>query len=556
MSFYDEESASPPLPLPLPLPRVGIVSVQRESRGFGQWLAHHASIGVDRVFLRFEGDVGPLTAATVKENAHWVKVLEHDDNPNMSVTFDEVAKRCEAFATRVVSSRDTDVDWVIHIDADELVHCPAGIKAVFGSVVPEDAKTVRLDTLEAVLNDANADGSLLPFGDDCAVSFRTPLATQAAGRAAGRVGPGNAGRGQCWFTGKPVHFMDSANAVVLHFECLTMADWLDKFWPRVTLTPLEFRRMALDYYRDSVQALQRSATDTHAHAAVFRKYRTAAGHASLGRPNVRLQHIFFRGSCQPEATTSPCQVPPPLPSPAISRSASPRGTTSEPTTTTPPAPGPAPGPLDPRSETEEQEQPRFSTPVGPRLRPLQLPPQQPSPLSLHRAAAAAAVAAPAPVRLRPPSPPSPPALRRPSAPPLRSTPAAFASVNGPPSSWQRSARPGSSPEPRPAPRLAPPPSYVEAPACLDDDWPPEEEEFRQQQQPPFRQQHQSQRELLGAQQRLLFGRSRSLDAPLLAPPSPPSSTSGRKPGHLGLLGFTVMERRTAPMSSRKGGLLY
>lgn len=565
--------------------RVGIVSVHRESRGFPQWLAHHQSVGVHRVFLRFEGEVSPLTAALVKDQSAWVTVLEHDDNPHLSMTFDELAKRCEAFATRVVTSCDTDVEWLVHIGSDELLHCPSrSVGLALADAVAPEAKTVRLDTLEAVLLNPEAvtTTTLLPFGDETAVAFRTPLALQAGvGRAAGRVGAANAARGTGWFTGKPVHYMDSAALVVLQFDCLTLEDWYNKFMARVSLTPLELRRLATEYDKDSVRALQRSTTDTLAHAAVFWKYRTAEGHATLGRPNVHLQQIFFQSYCQPEATTSPCPTTTPEPpQPTTPPSASPLGTTWAPTTTTTATTlvSPTPAPLEPLDLSSARESPpRFSTPVGPQTQPLELPPLQqdqqqmpppPPPPPTQTPLPALRLASPRPLR------------QPPGAPPLRSLRGNDEFANAPSSSSAKSARSLSLPIPSAAPSrsgLLPPLS--QAPTSRPPQSPPASWATARQQPQPLPQQHPGSHPYYGApelqplplpppqgrpsrtvdaQQALLFGLSRAGSngqAAASGPPSPPSSTSGRKPGHLPLLGFTVTERRTA-VSARRGGLLF
>lgn len=279
--------------------RVGVVSTQSRPPDLRRWLAHHRAVGVHAVYLRWEGDIGHADREVLEDNRDWVSVVEHVDV--LPDTPGNVCPRQAQFATRVAGTV-AETDWVVHIDDDELLYCPiAPIDSVFESV-PPDAVTVRIDNLEAVLEDADAKPVASPFENPRAVLFRRGLAAYGNGKAAAKVGVGNSARSCHWFVGKPVYNMPPRSLLVLHFEALTLADWRRKFSQRLDISASELRHVPFAYYRDSVAVLKRADATAEEEARVFRRYRTAVGHRELGESTLCLRRIAFdaypqRGPC-------------------------------------------------------------------------------------------------------------------------------------------------------------------------------------------------------------------------------------------------------------------
>lgn len=293
--------------------RIGIVSVQSSPPDLKGWIAHHLRIGVAQFFLRWEGSVSDADRAVLDSHRDVVQVIEHE--VEMDATPGSVCKRQEKFAT-LVANRYADTDWLLHIDADELLHCPvARIDRVFESV-PTDTKTVRFDNLEAVLESEDEPIETL-FGDEHKVLFRSGKAAYGNGKAGTRVGVGNNARGCHWFSAKPVFNLPQRSLCVLHFDSLEFDDWHRRFSRRKDISEAELRNTPFQYYKDSVTAIRKHGNDHAALYAVFRKYRTAVGHVELGESPLRLRRILFHtypqvGASCLDVSTPSVSLPAPL----------------------------------------------------------------------------------------------------------------------------------------------------------------------------------------------------------------------------------------------------
>lgn len=271
------------------LPTVGVVSMQTEPPDLGKWLHHHKCVGVARVYLRLEGAVSEGVAATLAANRDWVDVVEHDvgapeDTPAQNT------RRQEAFVNRVLTgSHPCTVDWLVHIDDDELLFANSSLVAAFAAV-PAQHGVVRIDNVEAVLETFDPDATAA-FPPSQTVLFRAPVAAYANGKCACRVGVSNiTARGAHTFVGGGQPFALPTRLVqVLHFECMSVAAWRRKFTRRAAgISDSELRHVPFAYYRESVAAVRVPDDCTP-----FVQYRTAAGHTALGHSPLVLRRILF-----------------------------------------------------------------------------------------------------------------------------------------------------------------------------------------------------------------------------------------------------------------------
>ena len=116
-----------------------------------RFVNYHLNIGMDHLYLYFDDpeDVAiPLISRLPKVNcircdeAYWADVPE--------TKRDSVIRRQGVNGTRALQmAREHGLDWLFHIDIDELIYSPSGIKNIL-SQAPDDNDTVVLQPLEAV----------------------------------------------------------------------------------------------------------------------------------------------------------------------------------------------------------------------------------------------------------------------------------------------------------------------------------------------------------------------------------------------------------------------
>ncbi|GMI79635.1 hypothetical protein like AT2G41451 [Hibiscus trionum] len=155
-------------------PKICIVSTT--SAGLEQilpWIFYHKAIGVSTFFLFVEGKAASPNVSKVLESISGVKVIyrtkELEEQQAKSRIWNETwfesftYKPCnyELFVKQtlnmemsIVMARDAGMDWIIHIDTDELVH-PAGTReyslSQLLSVVPENVDTVVFPNYESTV---------------------------------------------------------------------------------------------------------------------------------------------------------------------------------------------------------------------------------------------------------------------------------------------------------------------------------------------------------------------------------------------------------------------
>jgi hypothetical protein len=147
--------------------RVGICTTLKDADEFvDDFLAYHFAIGIERVYLFFD-DPNDATAAR----------LENDDRVNVARNDETLARRWRALADRdkryewcwerrgttheprqylntglaLQSARADGLDWLIHIDIDELFSCAGGnVPAFFGEVDRTGVPVVRFNNCEVI----------------------------------------------------------------------------------------------------------------------------------------------------------------------------------------------------------------------------------------------------------------------------------------------------------------------------------------------------------------------------------------------------------------------
>ncbi len=142
-----------------------------------RFVAHHLALGIDRMYLFFDdpndpaiealGD-DPRLAVHRCDDAHWAAL---GDSTRAALSLNTIQRLNSTIA--IEHARAGGIDWLLHIDSDELIHIDGDLHERFAQV-PDDIDVVKLNPLEYVPEPTLADGPLL-FKRACIIRFPSAL---------------------------------------------------------------------------------------------------------------------------------------------------------------------------------------------------------------------------------------------------------------------------------------------------------------------------------------------------------------------------------------------
>ena len=122
----------------------------------GRWLRYHRSLGIYHVFVHVEDTPELLPLLDSAEFKDFVTVTTGDDNsldthnPNSSDNYYTLMQRQERQVRRSVQScRQAGIEWLFHVDDDELLYFDTPFSKIVDSL-PREVTCVVLVNIEAV----------------------------------------------------------------------------------------------------------------------------------------------------------------------------------------------------------------------------------------------------------------------------------------------------------------------------------------------------------------------------------------------------------------------
>lgn len=208
--------------------RIGIAALIRKPIDLPLWLRYHRKFGVKKFYIRLEDSPGWEDFLKAQPDV-WFEIAESDRQGN---NFQTLMYRQVEFVTRILRNGTVrDLDWLFHIDCDELMH---GSLEFLKGLSP-DIKVVNMENAEAVFDENNMDTCFKATHFlRCGIEG-TPCKSYVNGKSGGRVeagvtlaGPHNfAWKGE--YTGAHVHKVPFEILHVLHFDSCSFGAWAEKF---------------------------------------------------------------------------------------------------------------------------------------------------------------------------------------------------------------------------------------------------------------------------------------------------------------------------------------
>jgi hypothetical protein len=245
--------------------KVGIVSMMRRPKDIDEWLEYHRSFGIIRFYIRLE-DSEDLEEYLKNENDITLEIGKStgkDEYKEIQV------RQCTMVDNALKKAQEDGIDWLIHIDCDELLD---GDMSELGELSSK-IRTVVMNNKEAVYSDIPREN------DMCfkAASFRDCTDASAGcvsyvnGKSGGRVADDVHCFGPHRFRSDRIDAEEKVIKInILHFESCDFNTYKQKF-KHVAKDPKS--DIPFPYYNDSVAAAKKD--DDKALEDVFRRYRVA-----------------------------------------------------------------------------------------------------------------------------------------------------------------------------------------------------------------------------------------------------------------------------------------
>jgi len=222
----------------------------RKPFNFDTWLNYHLSLDVDYIFLRVE-DTPELS--DVLDNYKDKVIVEYDNYVNKKDNYWTQMNRQKEFVNNVIEKcKSLSIEWLIHIDSDELFWSSTTIKEML-SKVDKDISCVSIHNFEAVYpNDCLTN----PFLETNRFLYKDLLA-YSNGKSIGRISSDLSCRGPHAFTGKQ-HKINQKISLILHFESPTFNSWYKKFSEEKSdISDDMMNNIPFDFYKKSISLIRK-----------------------------------------------------------------------------------------------------------------------------------------------------------------------------------------------------------------------------------------------------------------------------------------------------------
>lgn len=274
--------------------RVGIISSQRHPPDPKNWMRFHVDVGIDAFYIGIEDtpDLGPMMteyAAELSAQTGKHVSVEYENAPPVDRAkednFTDILTRQQDRVDRFIKKANKDgVDWVFHIDDDELLY-PGNQKAISTwpqvlQSVPSSCASVHLQNWEAFspaqpTSSWATDPEVRYLPQACAHHF----AAYANGKAGSRTTAGQTAHGVHHFKGGKECELSESKGVVLHHEALAMGpdDVPPERWVQKNLLRVgdDLSKIPFPATHDGIKVVQTG--DEALMEATWKKYRSMTG---------------------------------------------------------------------------------------------------------------------------------------------------------------------------------------------------------------------------------------------------------------------------------------
>lgn len=204
---------------------IAICSLVRKPFNFDTWVNYHISIGVSKFLLSVEDT--PELKEVIDSYGELIEA-EYISMDSKDKFYDRnywtLMDRQKNFVTKSIERcKELSVEWLIHIDTDELLWCGDSVLDLVNNV-SKNIDYITVKNYEAVYTSDDLENPFLQTN----TFISSNMTAYDSGKSIGRISPNLEFRGAHAFTGQHQN-IETKKAVVLHFESATFEKWFEKF---------------------------------------------------------------------------------------------------------------------------------------------------------------------------------------------------------------------------------------------------------------------------------------------------------------------------------------
>ena len=228
--------------------KVAIACLMRKPVDLPEWLKHHRDIGITKFYIRLEDSPTFVDYLQTQPDVSYISA-ESDKNGNNYETLQ--TRQGEYIDMCLQDATNEGIDWVFHIDADELLHGDLS----FLDTLSSNYKCLKLSNAEAVFEEGQK--SCFSAKKFLKCHEGASCKSYANGKAAGRAVQGVSSHGPHAFKydgdGDYTYNVPFDVLHVLHYDSCSFGSWAEKY---IHLAKTDKKDdIPFAYYKDSIDAV-------------------------------------------------------------------------------------------------------------------------------------------------------------------------------------------------------------------------------------------------------------------------------------------------------------
>lgn len=240
--------ATPKPALPTSGSKLAIAVMMRRPTDVALWFEHHRNVGIGRFYVRVEDSPGVAAYLRTQDDIYFEEGQSDEENNYTN----QITRQRDFVNKMLPKAREEGIDWVIHIDVDELLE--GDVKQTLNSI-PTNMFIGKLKNAEAVY----AEGEPTCFSAKKFIRCDKggPCTAYVNGKGCGRPVDGVTLGGAHDFVYKGVvnpkvtYQIPFDDLHVLHYDSCTLGAWLEKFAHMSKKAKLD--DIVFPYYKKSIE---------------------------------------------------------------------------------------------------------------------------------------------------------------------------------------------------------------------------------------------------------------------------------------------------------------
>jgi hypothetical protein len=235
----------------IPKSKIAIACLMRKPIDLAEWLKHHRDMGISKFYIRLEDS--PTFADYLDKQPDVSYISSESDKEGNN--YETLQTRQSEYVNKCLQDASNEgVEWIFHIDADELLHGDLS----FLDELDAKYKCIKIQNAEAIFEEGQ---------DSCFAAKKflkchagAPCKSYVNGKAAGRCMQG------VYLNGPHAFAYDKAAEYtydvpfeklhLLHYDACTFGSWAEKY---IHLAKTDKKNdIPFAYYKDSINAVEKA----------------------------------------------------------------------------------------------------------------------------------------------------------------------------------------------------------------------------------------------------------------------------------------------------------